>query len=296
MKSRILIYDLDAVKSQAISSELTSLAQGDTIAISTARSVAAVRLQTAHQSPNLLLAALTNESLTLARRIYERSPHTKVLFLYDTKVSSDLIAASRELGWLALEQATDSAQLARQAGALIGICPAESSYIQPTDTQRPAATLGDVQLLLDVLRRQTHAQLVLYTDHLGNLITQRGNAEALDVVALTSLIAGGFGNALELGRAMHDPEARHLNVLEGEIHDVYATNMGSNRLLALVFDKKFVEPKLGFVWLLLKRGAAQLSQMRIVEGNLGDMLCTELSDSLNSEFDRIFGEDLTSDI
>jgi hypothetical protein len=36
--------------------------------------------------------------------------------------------------------------------------------------------------------------------------------------------------------------------------------------------------------------------MRIVEGNLGDMLCTELSDSLNSEFDRIFGEDLTSDI
>jgi hypothetical protein len=268
MKSRILIYDLDAAKSQAISRELTSLAQGDTIAISTARSVAAVRLQTAHQSPNLLLAALTNDSLTLARRIYERSPHTKVLFLYDTRVSAEIIAASRELGWLALEQATD----------------------------RPAATLGDVQLLLDVLRRQTHAQLVLYTDHLGNLITQRGNAEALDVVALTSLIAGGFGNALELGRAMHDPEARHLNVLEGEIHDVYATNMGNNRLLALVFDKKFVEPKLGFVWLLLKRGAAQLSQMRIVEGNLGDMLCTELSDSLNSEFDRIFGEDLTSDI
>jgi hypothetical protein len=149
-----------------------------------------------------------------------------------------------------------------------------------------------VQLLLDVLRRQAQAQLLLYTDHLGNTISQRGDAGDLDLDALTSLIAGGFGNSLELGRALHDPETRHLSVLEGQLYDVYATNAGSDRLLALVFAKRFVEPKLGFVWLLLKRGATQLSQMRIVEGSLGDMLCSELSASLNSEFDRLFGDDL----
>ncbi|MEI6180631.1 MAG: hypothetical protein WCP31_07750 [Chloroflexales bacterium] len=295
MKSRILIYDLDAAKSQAISRELTTLAHGDTLAISTARSVAAVRLQTAHQSPNLLLAALTNDSMMLARRIYERTPATKILFLYDPGATAALAEAARQAGWLAVDRSTDSVQLARQAGALIGLCPVESGQTAVTDTQRPAATLGDVQLLLDVLRRQTQAQLVLFTDQLGNLITQRGDAGTLDIVALTSLIAGGFSNSLELGRAMHDPETRHLNLLEGQIYDVYATNAGNDRLLALVFDKRFVEPKLGFVWLLLKRGAAQLSQMHIVEGSLNATLYTELTESMNSEFDRLFGDDLDPD-
>ena len=295
MKSRILIYDLEAAKSQAISRELTTLAHGDTLAISTARSVASVRLQTAHQSPNLLLAALTNDSMMLAKRMRERAPATKMLFLYDPGATAELAESARQAGWLAVDRSTDSVQLARQAGALIGLCPVESGQTAVTDTQRPAATLGDVQFLLDVLRRQTQAQLVLFTDQLGNLITQRGDAGTLDIVALTSLIAGGFSNSLELGRAMHDPETRHLNLLEGQIYDVYATNAGNDRLLALVFDKRFVEPKLGFVWLLLKRGAAQLSQMHIVEGSLNATLYTELTESMNSEFDRLFGDDLDPD-
>lgn len=292
MKSRILIYNLETAQSQAIARELSALAADDTIAISTAHSVAAVRLQTSRLCPSLFIAPLTSDGLALAHRLYERSATMQVLFLYGPGVTSNTIEAVHNLGWVALSSTTDLAQIARRAGVLLGLYEAEPCLDRHDETPRSVATLGDVQLLLDGLRRQTHAQLVLYTDHIGNLVIQRGDAGDLDLVALTSLIAGGFGNSLELGRALHDTETRHLNVLEGQIYDVYATNAGNDRLLALVFAKKFVEVKLGYVWLLLKRCAAQLSEIHLAEGTLGDLLCVELGASLNSEFDRLFGDHL----
>ncbi len=91
---------------------------------------------------------------------------------------------------------------------------------------------------------------------------------------------------------LRDPDTRHLTLLEGKHFDIYSTNVGNQRLLTLIFPKAFVEPKLGFVWLQIRRAAIQLSQMRIVEGNLGQMMAAELSSSLESEFDRLFADNL----
>ena len=110
--------------------------------------------------------------------------------------------------------------------------------------------------------------------------------------SLTSLIAGGFVNSVELGRVLRDPDTIHLSVHEGAHFDIYSTNVGNSRLIALIFNKQAAEPKLGMVWLLLKRASAQLARMNIAEQAADQTLSAELTTSLNEEFDRLFGSEL----
>lgn len=289
MKLRILIIGLTAAQNHALSTELMAIAQSDNISISTAPS--ATPLHITRHYPDLLIAPLNSENLSLARRMAERAPRLHVFLLHHPATPVCEIAALRQLGWGVASNDLGYTRLAYKAGALLGLCPEEPDGGEGGD-MRPAATMGDVQILLDVLRRQTKAQLVLYTDQIGNVITHRGDSDEIDMTSISSLISGSFANSIELGRMLKDPDTRHLTVLEGKYFDIYATNVGKNRLITLIFPRAFVEPKLGFVWLQLRRAAIQLSQMRIVEGNLGEMMAAELSSSLDSEFDRLFSDNL----
>jgi hypothetical protein len=58
--------------------------------------------------------------------------------------------------------------------------------------------------------------------------------------------------------------------------------------LILVFAREFVDPKLGFVSLLLKRTAGKLRRLRLAEGKPVDQASREL----DAEFDRLFGSEL----
>jgi hypothetical protein len=253
-----------------------------------ARSAAVAQFQAGHKHIHLLIASLSEGGLALAGRLRERNPHLRALLLHAHDASTDELRDARWLGHSLASQPEEAAALVAAVGRALGLPLADD----PDSMGRPPATLGDVQVLLDVLRWQTKAQLILYTDYIGNTIAQRGDPANLDLGGITSLIAGSFVNSFELGRALHDPDSRYLNLLEGDHFDIYATNSGKHRLLALIFDKEFVIPKLGYVWLLLKRSAGQLSQMRIVEGSVGDVISAELTASLNTEFDRLFGNDL----
>jgi hypothetical protein len=290
MRYSILIIEGNTARRQEWDEALiqASVAHGIAIAVTTARSAAVAQFQSGHKHFHLLVASLADGGVGIAGRMRARNPHMRALLFHPHTASADELRDARWLGYTLASEPEDDMAFVQAIGRALGLPLADD----PDAQGRPPATLGDVQVLLDVLRWQTKAQLILYTDYIGNTIAHRGDSANLDVSAITSLIAGSFASSFELGRALCDPDARYLNLVEGDHFDVYATNAGSHRLLALVFDKEFVIPKLGYVWLQLKRSASQLSQMRIVEGSIGDVISAELTASLNTEFDRLFGNDL----
>jgi hypothetical protein len=290
MRYSILIVESDAARRQAWGEAILQAAtiHGVAITVTAARSAAVAQFQAGHKQFHLLVAALSEGGVGLAGRLRGRSPHLRALLFHPSEASAEDLRDARWLGYTLASDPEDADALVAAVGRALGLPLADD----PDSQGRPPATLRDVQMLLDVLRWQTKAQLILYTDYIGNTIAHRGDPANLDLGAITSLIAGSFVNSFELGRALRDPNTRYLNLVEGDYFDVYATNAGNHRLLALVFDKEFVIPKLGYVWLQLKRSANQLSQMRIVEGSVGDVISAELTASLNTEFDRLFGNDL----
>jgi hypothetical protein len=287
MRYSILIIEADCDRSSAWSDALLQAAseQGISLSVTIARSVPAAQFHAGRRQFHLLVAHLADDGIGLIGRLRPRCPHLRALVLHPPDAIESSMRDARWLGYTLASDPETPLAFVQAVGRALGMPLAED----PDSQGRPAATLADVQVLLDVLRWQTKAQLAIYTDYIGNMIAQRGDPARLDLDAISSLIAGSFGNSFELGRALHDPNTRHLSVLEGECFDVYATNAGSYRLLALIFDKEFVSPKLGYAWLQLKRSADQLSHMRIVEGSIGEVLSAELTASLNTEFDRIFG-------
>ncbi len=293
MKYRVLIVQANPALGQSWAQALTSAGAdcGVQIQVQNVRSATAGQLVAGRQLYDLVIASLQIESLSVIRRLRKRWPNLRALLLHPPETSVVSLREAELAGCSLAPQPASARDLVVAVGKVlelpIGIGPAPIP-----DTGRPAATMADVLLLLDMLRRQTQAQFVIYTDNLGNTVAQQGDAANLEVDAITSLIASSSINIAELGRALHDQQVGCLIVLEGIQFDIYATNVGSQHLLALVLAKEFVEPRPGYIWLQLKRSARQLSGMRLVKGTPGEVIAAELSASLNREFERLFGDTL----
>ncbi|MFQ3663493.1 MAG: hypothetical protein SNJ69_14000 [Chloroflexaceae bacterium] len=292
MKYRVLIVQPNPALNQSWEEALTRAGadRGVTIAAHSVRSVAAGQLIAGRQSYDLIVANLLVESLSLIRRLRKRWPNLRALLFHTPDAEAVILREAELAGCRLALQPISVADLVSAVGNALNVPLTVGPA--PIPETRPAATMADILLLLEVLRRQTHAQFVIYTDNLGNRIAQQGDASNLDVDAITSLIAGSSINIAELGRALHDQQVGYLVVLEGVKFDIYATNAGGHRLLALVCAKEFVEPRAGYIWLQLRRSAQQLSAMRLVEGTPGEVIAAELSASLNREFERLFGDTL----
>ncbi len=293
MKYRVLIIQTNLALSQSWERALTSAGAdcGAQIQVQSVRSVAAGQLVAGRQPYDLIIANLQIESLSRIRRLRKRWPNLRALLLHPPDTSAVSLREAELAGCSLAQQPDSPMDLVSAVGKALDL-PLGAGPAPTPDAGRPAATMADVLLLLDMLRRQTQAQFVIYTDNLGNTVAQQGDAANLEVDAITSLIAGSSINIAELGRALHDQQVGCLIVLEGVQFDIYATNVGSQHLLALVFAKEFVEPRLGYIWLQLKRSAQQLKGMRLVKGTPGEVIAAELSASLNREFERLFGDTL----
>jgi CheY-like chemotaxis protein len=295
MEYRILIVAEDAPLRHRYAEALIAAppAAGVGYKITTTGSAAAAQLQATRQPFNLMIAAVqaSGDGLSLAARLHELYPAMR-LILAGNGLAKSLQHEAAALGARLVERDVPAAALCGAVAEQLGLVRPACAVAGPEAAGRPPATLADVQLLLDVMRRQARAQVGFYGDSIGNVIAQCGDLTGVDVPSLTSLIAGGFVNSVELGRVLRDPETIHLSVHEGAYFDIYSTNVGSSRLIALLFDKQIAEPRLGMVWLLMKRAAEQLRRMNVVEQAVEDMLSDELSASLNREFDRLFGNEL----
>ncbi len=299
MDYRILIVDEDAdSRRQQAEALVAAPPPGDvSYHITTTGSAAAAKLQAARRHFHLVIAPLRNnsESLALAAELRDVFPHLQVLLLADAGLDKAQIQAARQLEALIMPRAAGAELMVRCVARLLGLSKdttlpeilESSSEAEPAETAT-IVSISDLEALLGAMRRQAHAQLALYTDYIGNIIAQSGDASDIEVPALTALVAGSFVNAIELGRVLRDPETSHLAVHEGQFFDVYATNAGSDHFLILVFAREFVDPKLGFVWLLLKRNAGQLRRLRLATES---QPTNQASRELDAEFDRLFGNE-----
>jgi DNA-binding NarL/FixJ family response regulator len=296
MEYRILVIDEDPLVRKRYADALINHPPpvGPSYSIAVVGSAAAAQVKAARVTYHLLLATLrhANEVLDLATTLHQRYPQMIMVLAVESGVSQARRRAATTLGAQLVDGPLSTDQVSAVVARALGLSRATPQEAVDMIAGRPPATLGDVQMLLDVLRRQASAQLAFFTDNLGNVIAQRGNAENLDIPALNSLIAGGFVNAVEMGHLLRDPETVHLSVHEGALFDVYSVSVGSNRLIALVFDRQIVVPRLGMVWLLMKRASQQLRQMQIVEQATEAGLSQQIGSSLNAEFDRLFGDEL----
>jgi hypothetical protein len=221
MRYSILIVEGDAARRHAWEEAIlrAATAHGIAIVVTTARSASVAQLQAGHRHFHLLVASLSDGGAGLAGRLRTRSPHLRALLFHPSEASVDDLRDARWLGSMLASDPENAAALVDAVGRALGLPLADD----PDSQGRPPATLRDVQMLLDVLRWQTKAQLILYTDYIGNTIAHRGDPANLDLGAITSLIAGSFVNSFELGRALRDPNTRYLNLVEGDHFDVYSS-------------------------------------------------------------------------
>ncbi|HJX37344.1 MAG TPA: roadblock/LC7 domain-containing protein [Anaerolineae bacterium] len=132
---------------------------------------------------------------------------------------------------------------------------------------------------------------VLMVDTMGQIVAQEGDAGDLDITTLVSLLAASFATTSEMSRQLRETRRTfHLTFHEGERYDIYASNIARGLFLVLIFDKQTYAPKIGMVWLYIKRSIQDLLRIA-AETEVGkpkETLTSDFARSLSKELDSLF--------
>jgi predicted regulator of Ras-like GTPase activity (Roadblock/LC7/MglB family) len=153
----------------------------------------------------------------------------------------------------------------------------------------------DITERLDRLRYDTGASCVFLADMQGQLLAQTGPADNIDSAMLLALLAGGFATSAELARRFNRGQAANLNFQEGEVYDIYSSNVGENLIIAMLFDRRTNASRIGMVWLYTQRVIKDLISVisdlktdkpdRVLEDDFGSSLMMELDTAFGDDFD-----------
>ncbi|TKJ31307.1 MAG: hypothetical protein CEE40_02015 [Chloroflexi bacterium B3_Chlor] len=140
---------------------------------------------------------------------------------------------------------------------------------------------------------EADAAAVVMVDTMGQIIAQAGSAANLDITTIVSLLAASFATTSEMSRQLNETRRTfNLTFHEGERYDIYASNIASGLFLVLVFDRQTYAPKIGMVWLYIKRSIQDL--LRIVAETETtkprETLASDFAASLSKELDDVFEE------
>jgi CheY-like chemotaxis protein/predicted regulator of Ras-like GTPase activity (Roadblock/LC7/MglB family) len=130
-----------------------------------------------------------------------------------------------------------------------------------TDAPRPeeAPVAGtDIQGHLKVLQANTNARCVLLLRSDGYPVHVVGQTSNLPVPNISALIAANFMSAGELANLLGNQRVFKSSFHEGEDYNVYAYDVNSVFLLAVVFD---ANRKPGVVWFYTKQTAVTLAPL-----------------------------------
>jgi hypothetical protein len=137
------------------------------------------------------------------------------------------------------------------------------------------------------------AVAVVMVDTMGQIIAQAGDAAGLDITTVVSLLAASFATTSEMSRQLaEDRRTFNLTFHEGERYDIYASNIASGLFLVLIFDRQTYSPKIGMVWLYIKRSIQDLLRIAAETevGKPGETLNSDFARSLSKELDTLFQE------
>lgn len=142
---------------------------------------------------------------------------------------------------------------------------------------------------LKELQVEADAAAVVLVDVMGQIIAQAGDVRRLDIATIVSLLAASFATTSEMSRQLRETHRTfNLTFHEGQRYDIYSSNIGSALFLVLIFDREIYAPKIGMVWLYIKRSIQDV--LRIV----AETQATRPTESLASDFARSLSEQLDS--
>ncbi|GAB4120153.1 MAG: hypothetical protein OHK0050_28390 [Roseiflexaceae bacterium] len=228
-----------------------------------------------------------------ARRLDRRLP---LVLLRDAGFTHSQVLQIVRLGARVAKRSVSTNELRALVGE-IDPYPAHEPAPLPILTFPPLPHAADkiAQAVINTLREQCQTTMALYTDHLGQIIAHSGKLEGRDMTAISSLAAGGFTNTHQLAQQLDESATFNLMFHEGRVYDIYAINCGQQRMLVQIVDKRQSHPKLGAIWQEMKRAAQHLIDLgRANKPNNSAINPDLLSNSLNAEFDRLFGGELSS--
>jgi predicted regulator of Ras-like GTPase activity (Roadblock/LC7/MglB family) len=150
----------------------------------------------------------------------------------------------------------------------------------------------DVSSLLHQLETKIGAHCSLLVNINGHILATHGETRDLPVDMISALLSGGFASLLEAGRSIQD-EGETVNFIyrQGTRHNLFAINITSDVLLALVQDTSEFGDRLGTVWFYIQKTAGELKNIVKENAALRNQVTVDgLSQHMNDEFDKLFNE------
>jgi predicted regulator of Ras-like GTPase activity (Roadblock/LC7/MglB family) len=145
---------------------------------------------------------------------------------------------------------------------------------------------------VEKLLQQSDAKAVMLVDRDGNLITNAGETEKIDLESFATLSAADFAATSQLAEIIGESQFRTL-YHQGERDHLYFQSIARNIIIAVIFDQRTT---LGLVRVRVKHAAETLS--KILEDIFGrqeetaaeeETKIEDISKDIEDELDRLFG-------
>ncbi len=151
--------------------------------------------------------------------------------------------------------------------------------------------LGTIKRRLKELHLEIGALSVVLVDTMGQIIAQVGDSRGLDITTIVSLLAASFATASEMSRRLREKRRTfNLTYHEGQKYDIYASNVASGLFLIIIFDRGTYVPRIGMVWLCLKRSIQDLRRIAVETdpSKPKERLAPDFAESLHEKLDSLF--------
>ena len=150
--------------------------------------------------------------------------------------------------------------------------------------------IDEIDSVLAMLHRKTQANCVFLADISGQLISQMGSLDHLEVSHFSALAASNMAATTEMAKMIG--EEKHFKLLfhEGERKNVYLSNVGDSFLLVVIFGSSV---QIGLVLLFAKQAAQKLLPLSETFEKLqpqpNKAVSGEFVDALSEEMNHTFG-------
>ena len=124
---------------------------------------------------------------------------------------------------------------------------------------------GSIATYLESFRRMVGAKDVLLVDVVGHIVERAGSAEGFKPDVVSILLANGMAAATEMANGL-EQGGMSIFFHEGSKFDLYAATVALEHILAMVFDRGQGNPRIGTVYLHLKRASEDL--IRLFQGEI----------------------------
>jgi CheY-like chemotaxis protein len=166
---------------------------------------------------------------------------------------------------------------------------ADKIYGKMAISQKGMLILSDERLAaitqqLANMRSDIEAQSIILANIVGDLITSVGPIRGMDLDSFIPLVAIGFAASSEMRNYFNERELGfNLNYHEGERYAVYSANVGSELLLAMLYDHNVRKSKVGTVWYYSKRAIDDLLEALTPPEPIGGELLAQIEEEISGK-------------